>query len=241
MFRLVLCGSPRSNGRCAALANTLFEGCIAEFPKDEISLVPLSSIEVKGCCGCDKCNSGNAGVVDDANNASNASNADNAGATGTAGTQGNNIEPKDRCVIGDNMAYVYEYLDKADEVILVSPIYFSGAPSQLKALLDRLQPYYKQSAHVREEEAAQGKSFKTATKPATLHVVGEGKSPYGYDALVNEVSSSLAVAGFRLDVIVDWVGKITAQGDIIGEAQMYALQPEGEIEDADNANDSAQQ
>ena len=121
------------------------------------------------------------------------------------------------------MSYIYENIEAADEIILVSPVYFSGAPSQLKALMDRLQPYYAQSAAAREAAAAKGKTFKTAKKPLTLHVVGEGKSPRGYDALVETASAAFAVAGFKLDLIADWVGKISPAGDITGDAQMYAL------------------
>ena len=128
-----------------------------------------------------------------------------------------------RCVIEDDMSYIYENIEAADEIILVSPVYFSGAPSQLKALMDRLQPYYAQTAAAREAAAAKGKTFKTAKKPLTLHVVGEGKSPRGYDALVETASAAFAVAGFKLDLIADWVGKISPAGEITGGAQMYAL------------------
>ena len=220
MLRLIICGSPRTGGRCAALANTLFEGCIAEFPKDEVKLVPISEVSIAGCVGCGGCNGGaeDAGVVAGAKGASKTSaNARRAAAQPPEAT------PPPRCVIEDDMSYIYENIEAADEIILVSPVYFSGAPSQLKALMDRLQPYYAQTAAAREAAAAKGKTFKTAKKPLTLHVVGEGKSPRGYDALVETASAAFAVAGFKLDLIADWVGKISPAGEITGDAQMYAL------------------
>ena len=259
MLRLIICGSPRTGGRCAALANTLFEGCIAEFPKDEVKLVPISEVSIAGCVGCGGCNGGacngggcNGGAEDGsqgdgaqgsavagaqvagvengagADFTNNAASAQGAGAKDAANARRTAAQPPEaprppRCVIEDDMSYIYENIEAADEIILVSPVYFSGAPSQLKALMDRLQPYYAQSAAAREAAAAKGKTFKTAKKPLTLHVVGEGKSPRGYDALVETASAAFAVAGFKLDLIADWVGKISPAGDITGDAQMYAL------------------
>ncbi len=242
MLRLIICGSPRTGGRCASLANTIFEGCIAEFPDDEVKLVPISEIEVAGCTGCNRCNSapcdnnndnGNGGS---ASNCSDDNNNSNGSANSNSGDNTNNTNenksdkpsesPLSRCAIKDDMIYVYENIEYADEIILVSPVYFSGAPSQLKALLDRLQPYYMLTADARKEAARRGKPFKTAHKPLTLHVVGEGDSPCGYDALVDVVRSAFAVAGFRLDLIADWVGKISESGEIEDEAQMYAVPDE---------------
>ena len=39
------------------------------------------------------------------------------------------------------MLRVREMLNACDQLTVVSPVYFAGAPSQLKAFLDRLQPY----------------------------------------------------------------------------------------------------
>lgn len=43
------------------------------------------------------------------------------------------------CVIEDDMTGLYEKLLTADAVIISSPIFFYGLPSQLKALIDRSQ------------------------------------------------------------------------------------------------------
>lgn len=48
----------------------------------------------------------------------------------------------DECIIEDDMTQLIDDLDMAERVFLVSPIYFAGAPSQLKAVLDRLQPFF---------------------------------------------------------------------------------------------------
>lgn len=179
MKRLIIVGSPRSNGRSAHLAEMLFEACIDECPDDEVSLAPVSELAISACVGCDGCKN----------------------------SEGH------ACVFEDDMDEIREILDESDELIVVSPVYFSGAPAPMKALLDRLQPYFW------TWEAGGNR------RPMTLHIIGEGAGPNGYDALIDEVRAAGAVAGFRLDRIVDWVGKIDADGQIMAEGEEYV--PEG--------------
>lgn len=179
MKRLIIVGSPRSNGRSAHLAEMLFEACIDECPDDEVSLAPVSELAISACVGCDGCKNSEGHV----------------------------------CVFEDDMDEIREILDESDELIVVSPVYFSGVPAPMKALLDRLQPYFW------TWEAGGNR------RPMTLHIIGEGAGPNGYDALIDEVRAAGAVAGFRLDRIVDWVGKIDADGQIMAEGEEYV--PEG--------------
>lgn len=44
------------------------------------------------------------------------------------------------CIIKDDMAEVYEYIKKADYIVLGSPVYICQVSSQIKLLLDRLYP-----------------------------------------------------------------------------------------------------
>ncbi|MGI6105362.1 MAG: flavodoxin family protein [Raoultibacter sp.] len=97
------------------------------------------------------------------------------------------------CIIDDDMQVLYPLLDEADELVVVSPVFFAGPPSQLKALLDRLQPYYWK----RMRESSQAK------RPARLFVLGEGGDPHGFAPLVISARSALAVAGFSLDEVYD--------------------------------------
>ena len=53
--RLIIVGSPRVDGRSAALAEQLFEACIEECPKDEVALAPVATLAIEGCRGCDAC------------------------------------------------------------------------------------------------------------------------------------------------------------------------------------------
>lgn len=192
MNRLIIVGSPRTNGRSAHLANMLFETCIEECPDDELALAPVSTLNVAGCTGCDACRGNIAKLVELGGEALD-----------------DDFAP---CAIDDDMQEIYELIDAADEITVVSPVYFAGPPSQLKALLDRLQPYYWTNARAEEK------------RPAVLHVVGEGGDPHGFSALVSIVRSALAVAGFRLETVFDWVGKIDADGEITAEAEVRSIE-----------------
>ena len=215
MKRLIIVGSPRTAGRSAHLAEMLFEANIDEHPEDELFLVPVSEIEIGPCIGCDGCREESDVIM--------------------KGDDGKEITVRrHRCVFDDDMQPLYDLIDDADEVTIVAPVYFSGAPAPLKCLLDRLQPYYWAGVGRQQAadggEAARGKARRTAKdekRPATLHVVGEGGDPHGHDALVSEVKSALACAGFRLDRILDWVGKIDAQGEIVAEARETSLDSSG--------------
>jgi len=119
------------------------------------------------------------------------------------------------CVIDDDMDEVRKHLDAADELIVVCPVYFAGAPAQMKALLDRLQPYYFTDLRTRPK------------RPAVLHVVGAGGDPHGFEPLIGSLRSALSVTGFTLELVLDWVGKIRADGEITAEAEEYPLPPVG--------------
>lgn len=192
MNRLIIVGSPRTNGRSAHLANMLFESCIEECPDDELALAPVSTLNVAGCTGCDACRGNIAKLVELGEEALD-----------------DDFAP---CAIDDDMQEIYELIDAADEITVVSPVYFAGPPSQLKALLDRLQPYYWTNARAEEK------------RPAVLHVVGEGGDPHGFSALVSIVRSALAVAGFRLETVFDWVGRIDNDGEITAEAEVRSVE-----------------
>ena len=189
--RVIVVGSPRTSGRSAHLAEMLFEANIDERPEDELFLVPISEIEVGPCVGCNACRAKSEVTFK--------------GEDGVEVT-----ELKNRCIFDDDMQTLYDLLDDADALTIVSPVYFSGAPAPMKCVLDRLQPYFWEF---------QEKGPRNPKRPLELHVIGEGGDPHGYGALVSEVKGSTALAGFRLERIFDWVGKITEKGEITAEAK----------------------
>lgn len=201
--RVIVVGSPRVDGRSASLADQLMYACIEECPDDVVSIVSVASTRVEPCRGCDAC-------------------AREAEALPTDMEEGDPLTPHPaiaasdaplhRCVIADDMPEVRKHLDAADELIVVSPVYFAGPPAQFKALLDRLQPYWRSDVRTRVK------------RPMILHVVGEGGDPHGFDPLVGCVRSAAAVAGFRLERVLDWVGKIDESGEIVDEADEYPVE-----------------
>ena len=233
MDRLIICGSPRAYGRSAKLAKDLFEACIAEAPDDELALVPVSQVNIAGCQGCGLCGVLARGLDQDKDDLtfdleydeSEFGDEDDGTEQILTFTTVNSAgeEVPRRCSIDDDMTDVYELIDHADELYLVTPVYFAGVPSQLKALLDRLQPYYMATAQERAQAAAEGRPFRTAVRPAILHVVGEGADPHGIDALVTTVKSAIACAGFKLETVFDWVGRVSAEGEIVGEPRILDL------------------
>lgn len=206
MNRVIVVGSPRVEGRSALLADALFNACIDECPEDGVSIVSVASTQVGPCTGCDACRT----PLDEA----------------PAGLEeGDPLSPHPavaesdaalhQCVIADDMSEVRKHLDAADELIVVSPVYFASVPAQFKCLLDRLQPYYYSNVRRR------------AKRPLVLHVVGEGGDPHGFEPLVGTVRSAFAVAGFELELVLDWVGKIDAAGEIVADAEEYPIPPVG--------------
>lgn len=205
MHRTILVGSPRIDGRSAALAEQIFDACIDECPDDGVSMVSIASIEVAGCIGCDVCKP--------------ARNQDDPAVPAFPDADDplapqSCVRTSDAwchvCVFVDDMQEVRKHLDAADELIMVSPVYFASVPAQMKALLDRMQPYF--WSNVRQQRTK---------RSLTLHVVGEGGDPHGIEPLIGTVRSAFAVAGFQIDKVLDWRGNIDATGEIQKDATVY--------------------
>lgn len=97
------------------------------------------------------------------------------------------------CIYQDDMQDVLCALDAADAVVVVSPIYFAGVPSQLKALLDRFQPYFwKRQRLIDAHQPLPQK------RPLCLALAGEGGDPYGAEPAVAQVASPFALADFKM-------------------------------------------
>ncbi|MDR1422835.1 MAG: flavodoxin family protein [Coriobacteriales bacterium] len=89
-------------------------------------------------------------------------------------------------------------LERVDAVALVAPLYFAGPPAQLKALLDRMQPYWAQRYRLGIKPPAK--------RPAQLFVVGGGGDEHGYTPLSITTKSAIAVAGFTLEKVNNFIG-----------------------------------
>lgn len=208
MHRTIIVGSPRPDGRSATLANEIFEACIDECPEDGVSVVAVSSVDVRPCIGCDACR--RVLAKDDEAYPEIPEKGDPLAQCSLVFRSDASAH---QCVIADEMAEVRKHIDAADELIVVSPVYFSGAPAQLKALLDRMQPYFWSNLR----ERAKGR------RPLTLHIVREGGDPHGFEPLVGVVRSAFGVAGFKLERVLDWIGCFDDEGQIVADGEECEL------------------
>lgn len=208
MHRTILVGSPRTEGRSAALADEIFNACIEDCPEDGISLVSVSSVDVAPCVGCEACK---AAINESSELYAAPPEKDDPLRQNSLVYQSD--ASLHQCFLQDGMKDVRLHLDAADHVIVVCPLYFASAPAQFKAVLDRLQPYFWSNIRSRTERR---RTFE-------IHVVGEGgtENPYGFDSLVGTLRSALGVCGFQLQTIFDWTGLIAEDGEIIADAVEY--------------------
>lgn len=106
------------------------------------------------------------------------------------------------CIYQDDEHLITDALDTADAVLVISPIYFAGVPSQFKAVLDRLQPYYwKRQAYLRTHDSLPQK------RPFYLALVGEGGDPYGAEPAVASIASPFALADLELARMHAFIGE----------------------------------
>ncbi|MDR2106191.1 MAG: flavodoxin family protein [Coriobacteriales bacterium] len=89
-------------------------------------------------------------------------------------------------------------LERVDAVVIVAPLYFAGPPAQLKSLYDRMQPYWAQRYLLGHDAPEK--------RPAQLFVLGGGGDAHGYAPLVGSTKSAMAVAGFTLEKINNFIG-----------------------------------
>lgn len=80
-------------------------------------------------------------------------------------------------------------IDAADAVLVISPLYFAGVPSQFKAMLDRFQPRFWK----RQRLLAAGGTL-PPKKPLYVALVGEGGDPYGSEHALAQIASPFALA-----------------------------------------------
>ena len=104
------------------------------------------------------------------------------------------------CVIEDDMTAVYQAVDDADRILLVSPVYFYGLSAQCKIFGDRLQARwsrrYQLKERFRENEGRKGYLLSTAaTGGPKIFDCSILTTRYIYDAMDVEYGGELLVKG----------------------------------------------
>ena len=127
------------------------------------------------------------------------------------------------CIQRDGMDAVYAELDKAEAVVVASPVFFATVPGVLKIVFDRFQPYWARR-HVLGEPAPEHK------RPGAVLIVGGGGDPFGTGCAITAIRSAFAVLGVSAETVFECVG-VDAAGDINQhpEALTRAEQIGGEI------------
>lgn len=111
------------------------------------------------------------------------------------------------CVQRDGAQALYTAIDSADALIVASPVFFATVPSGLKALYDRMQPYWAR-VHVLGQA-------RPARRPGAILLARSGGDPYGFDAATATTRSVFAVLG------IDVLGEVKVTG-VDGSADLDA-------------------
>lgn len=121
--------------------------------------------------------------------------------TGCNGCDYCRIHP--RCVIDDDANVVIDEILSADCVYLACPIYFSGVPSQFKALLDRFQPLFWERLQLKEY----GEDL-PLKKPLKIYLLGDSMAndPHGYEPALSIIKSSFALANYEVKEVKPYIG-----------------------------------
>ena len=180
MNRLIIVGSPRTNGRSAHLANMLFETCIEECPDDELALAPVSTLSVAGCTGCDACRDNIAKLAELGEDAI-----------------GDDFAP---CAIDDDMQEIYGKIQAADIIIESFPLYFFGMPGTVKVMTDRLLSML---CTYRGQKPVEGESFHgirydmSGKRFLLVSTCGYAQTDLIYDALLREYDCICGAGGYQ--------------------------------------------
>lgn len=117
------------------------------------------------------------------------------------------------CIQRDGMDDVARVIESADGIVIASPVYFAGVPGSLKALIDRLQPFWARRYVLRRPVARR--------RPGGIILAGGGGDPYGTAGAEATLRSGLAVLG--VDVLASVVvTDVDVPGDVNAHPQALA-------------------
>lgn len=95
------------------------------------------------------------------------------------------------CVQKDDFPGLSREIDRADLLVIASPVYFLGVPSQAKALVDRFQSYWARKYILKKPLARD-------CRPALLLMVAGSDRKDVFICAQRTISAFLSVAGYRL-------------------------------------------
>lgn len=125
------------------------------------------------------------------------------------------------CIQHDGGKALYEAIDRADAIIVATPVYFAGVPSVLKALIDRMQPYWARTYVLKRPRPAR--------RPGAILIARGGGDPYGFEHAEATVRSVLAVLDVDvLDILaaseVDRPADLEAHPEVLERARVLGVE-----------------
>ena len=104
------------------------------------------------------------------------------------------------CVVKDDMGPIFEAVDRADRILLVSPVYFYGLSAQCKIFADRMQALWARKYLLKERfrhgEGRKGYLVSTAaTKGPKIFDCSVLTTKYIYDAIDVDYGGEFVVRG----------------------------------------------
>ncbi len=127
----------------------------------------------------------------------------------------NNCKSDFKCIIKDDMSGIYDILESIDIVIVSSPVFFMGFPSQLKALIDRCQCLWHKN---KDSKKQNGKGYLVsvgATKGESLFLGCNASVKYFFNAIGKEYSDNFLIRN------VDEKGGIKKDLSILDDAYNF--------------------
>ena len=132
-------------------------------------------------------------------------------------------EKKGYCPIDDTMQEIYFMMQRADIIVMATPIYFYGPTAQIKAIIDRTQALWARSSiyKLADPESSRRKGILLAVGATRGKKLFDGtiaSARYFFHAAGAELSGSITVRQ------VDKAGEIRSRPDSLDEARKLAVE-----------------
>jgi len=113
----------------------------------------------------------------------------------------NSCEKNHKCIHKDGAGMLIERVEKADAVIISSPVYFTGVPAKLKAFIDRNQVQWHKTKN-KNQKSNRGAGQKQKIKTGVIILTaGQGKPEY-FRPAESEIRSFFAVNNIKTRLVL---------------------------------------
>jgi len=123
-----------------------------------------------------------------------------------------------KCIVNDDMSKIYTAVDRADRLIIASPVYYYSVTGWAKAVIDRFQPYWAQTYLLKRPPSGDRERW------GAFLAVGATKGRRLFEGAITTVKYCFQDAGFRYTghVLVrgiEHVGDIEKHPDHLDQAR----------------------